>query len=148
MTEVDPNNEATYHECVIPSDSQEIYVPKQEILDELKRCGYCDDAIFAVKLALEEALCNAVKHGNKSDPTKKVTVRYAVTQEKAVVVIRDEGAGFALEEVPDPTTPERLPIPSGRGIMLIRAYMDEVAYRDEGRELYFVKHRASQKPST
>lgn len=147
MTEVDPNNEATYHECVIPSDSNRICVPKQEILEELKRYGYGDEATFAVKLALEEALCNAVKHGNKSDPTKSVTVRYAVNKEKVVVVIRDEGAGFALEEVPDPTTSERLPIPSGRGIMLIRAYMDEVAYRDDGRELYFVKHRVSKKPS-
>ncbi len=146
MTDVDPNNEATFHEHVICSDSREINLPKEAVLDELKRCAFCEDAIFAVKLALEEALCNAVKHGNQGDPTKKVTIRYAVSIEKVVVIVRDEGEGFSPTTVPDPTTPERLPIPSGRGIMLIRAYMDEVRYRDKGRELFFMKRRTPSTP--
>ena len=142
MTHVDPDNEATYHACVIPSDPRETLAPKQAVVAELQRCQFDDDAIFAIRLALEEALANAVKHGNQGDASKKITVRYAVTTEKAVIIVRDEGNGFLPDEVPDPTTPDRLPLPSGRGIMLIRTYMDEVEYRDHGRELYFVKRRA------
>ena len=141
MTEVDPDNEATFRVCVIKSDPCETATPKQAILLELKCCRFCEDAIFAVKLALEEALINAVKHGNRGDPSKNVTIRYAVTPEKAVIIVRDEGPGFLPEEIPDPTDPDRLPLPSGRGIMLMRSYMDEVAFRDQGREVYFVKHR-------
>jgi serine/threonine-protein kinase RsbW len=88
-------------------------------------------------------LTNAVKHGNAYDPEKKVTVRYAVTPETLVVIVRDEGPGFIPAAVPDPTSPERLSVPSGRGIMLLRAYMDEVEYRDKGREVRFAKHRSN-----
>jgi serine/threonine-protein kinase RsbW len=143
MKRIDPDNEATFRECVFASELREACAPKQAILTELQRCGFSEDAVFAMKLALEEALTNAVKHGNHSDPAKKVTVRYAVTPEKAVVTVRDEGVGFLPEHVPDCTSPDRLPVPNGRGIMLMRAYMDEVCYRDQGREVYFVKHRAS-----
>lgn len=141
MTQVDPDNEATYRVCVIKSEQSETELPKQAILGELERYQFSDEALFGLKLALEEALTNAVKHGNGSDPNKKVTVRYAVTAVKAVVVIRDEGRGFIPEEIPDPTTTDRLSIPEGRGIMLIRAYMDELVFRDQGREIYFAKYR-------
>ena len=141
MTEVDPDNEAAFKVVVIKGEPEQLRIPKQAILHELERCGFSEPSMFAVKLALEEALSNAVKHGNQADCSKNITVRYAVTQERAVVVVRDEGCGFVPEEVPDPTSPDRLPLPSGRGIMLICAYMDEVRYRDRGREIYFVKHR-------
>ena len=141
MGQLDPDNEATFRVCVIPSDLRETSVAKQAIFKELERCEFCERAIFAIKLALEEALCNAVKHGNLSDPSKRVTVRYAVTTEKAVIIVRDEGAGFEPGDIPDPTTPERIPVPNGRGIMLIRSYMDEVYYRDQGREIYLMKRR-------
>ncbi len=94
MTKVDPDNEATYHVCVIKSDQRETEIPKKAILRELERFRFGPDAKFAIKLALEEALTNAVKHGNACDPTKKITIRYAVTPEKAVFIVRDEGPGF------------------------------------------------------
>ncbi len=141
MTNVDPNNEGTFRTCIISSDYRQTHVAKNAVVKELNRHGFREKAVFAVKLALEEALANAVKHGNECDPSKKIIVRYAVNSEKAVIVVRDEGAGFEPDQVPDPTTPERLPIPSGRGIMLIRAYMDEVQFRDNGCELYLVKNR-------
>lgn len=142
MPHADPDNEATYHTCVIESVQCETDAPKAAIIAELQRCGFAEEQLFAVKLALEEALTNAVRHGNGSDASKKITVRYAVNEEKAVIVIRDEGKGFCPEDVPDPTTPERIPLPSGRGIMLMRTYMDEVTYRDNGREVRFVKQRS------
>ena len=141
MIEPDPDNEATFRECVIPTDRLQIQVPRDAILAELKRFGFCTDAVFAIKLALEEALANAVKHGNRDDKDKPITVRFAVNEEKAVIIVRDEGAGFLPDTIPDPTSPERLALPNGRGIMLMRAYMDEFLYRDRGREVYFMKRR-------
>ncbi len=141
MMVADPDNEATFDVIVIRSDHAEAQGPKKAILQRLCDCGFCGDAKFSVKLALEEALTNAIKHGNGGDPSKRITIRYAVSSTKAVIVIRDEGTGFKPEKIPDPTTPDRLPVPSGRGIMLIKAYMDEVVYRDNGREVRFVKHR-------
>lgn len=143
---VDPNNEATFEVCKIASDLREACTPKDTILDRLTQWGFSAEATFAVKLALEEALTNAVKHGNRSDPAKRITVRFAVNSEKAVIIIRDEGGGFLPEKVPDCTSPDRLPVPNGRGIMLIRAYMNEVCYRDRGREVYMMKLRKDPDP--
>ena len=142
MTNVDPDNEATFQVCVIPSDPRKTVIPKEAVLTELKRHRFSDEATFAVKLALEEALINAIKHGNRNDRSKSITVRYAVSTDKAVIIVRDEGPGFAPDQVPDCTAPERLPLPNGRGIMLIQSYMDEVCYRDKGREIYLMKRRA------
>lgn len=142
MTHADPSNEATFQVCVIGSDLEQTEVPKKLILEELERHRFDESAIFAMKLAMEEALTNAVKHGNCFDSSKPVTVRYAVSDTMAAVIVRDEGCGFVPGEVPDPTAPERLPLPNGRGIMLLRAYMDCVEYRDQGREVYFAKRRS------
>ncbi len=144
MTEVDPDNETAFQVCVIQSDRANTCIPQRAILKELNRCGFSEQVTFGVKLALEEAIANAVKHGNRCDSSKTVTIRYAVNRDRAVVIVRDEGPGFLPEDVPDPTEPDRLALPSGRGIMLIRAYMDEVRYRDHGREIYFVKHRKQE----
>lgn len=130
-----------YCVCVIQSELQQTRIPKQEILSALAQCRFSDEAVFAITLALEEALTNAVKHGNRNDVRKTVTVRYDITDERAVIVVRDEGGGFVPEEIPDPTLPDRLPLPNGRGILLMKAYMDEVCYKDDGREVWFLKRR-------
>lgn len=126
---------------VIPNDLAETKKPEADILRELRRCGYCNETTFAIKLTLEEALTNAVKHGNRCDRSKHVTIRYCITPEEACISVQDEGEGFDPSLVPDPTTPERLPLPNGRGIMLMRAYMDELSFRCEGREVCFTKRR-------
>ena len=137
------NHECDFSVQVVKNDLRSIASPKQAILNELERHGYSENDIFALKLALEEALTNAVKHGNANDPTKNVVVRYMVTPEKAEVMVQDEGVGFLPESVPDCTCSERLPIPNGRGIMLMKSYMDKICYRDKGREVYFMKRRSS-----
>jgi serine/threonine-protein kinase RsbW len=139
MDDADRHNEEIYETRVIDSDLKQAEEPKREILDEVRRCRFRDDETFAIKLALEEVLCNAVKHGNKNDASKRVTIRFAVTPGCCEIIVRDEGPGFVPDAVPDPTSPDRLPLPNGRGIMLLRAYMDEVEYRDNGREVYFMK---------
>lgn len=145
MVAVDPDNEATFKVIEIPSTLVAAKEPEAAILKDAEARGYCEDALFAVKLALEEAMTNAVKHGNNNDPAKRITVRYAVTEEKLVVIVADQGNGFAPEAVPDPTTPERLPLPDGRGIMLMHAYMDDVRYRNNGAEVYLMKRNVSKK---
>ncbi len=141
MTEFDQDNEANYTVVVISSDLAEAKKPEATILRLLRRCGYCNETTFAIKLTLEEAMANAVKHGNLGDPTKKVTIRYSITPEQACFCVCDEGAGFDPADVPDPTSPERLPLPDGRGIMLMQAYMDELYFRKRGREVFFMKRR-------
>jgi len=126
---------------VIPSTLRAAREPEDVILREAEALGYSEETLFAVKLALEEAMTNAVKHGNSCDPNKHVTVRYLVTHEKIEVFVTDEGGGFAPDNVPDPTTPDRLPLPNGRGIMLMRAYMDQVDYRRNGTEVYMMKRK-------
>ncbi len=139
MAVADPHNEDTYNVIEIPSTLADAKYPESRIIDEVHSCDYDEDSTFAIKLALEEAMTNAVRHGNKCDPDKKVTVRYVVTPEMTVICVRDEGTGFRPCGIPDPTSPERLSLPCGRGIMLMRAYMSEVEYRHGGREVRMVK---------
>ena len=144
MSEVDPYNEDTYHRITVQSTLSEAKAPEKHILVELKRCGYDEDSIFAIKLALEEAMTNAVRHGNRGDSSKHIHVRHAITPEVAIICVKDEGCGFCPDEVPDPTCPDRIALPSGRGIMLINAYMNEVEYRADGCEVRMVKHNPNK----
>ena len=96
-----------------------------------------DDA--EVLIALDEAIVNAVKHGNKCDPRKAVHIVAEFNAEGARFTISDEGAGFAREKVPDPTDPCRLLEPSGRGLLLINHIMDEVCFNKSGNRVEMFK---------
>ena len=119
---------------------------QQKILDEVARHDFGDDASFAIRLALEEALVNAIRHGNKLDESKSVEVWAKVTPEALEVTIQDEGPGFDRHDIPDPTKPENLEKCSGRGVLLIEAYMTEATWTDSGRRLRMVKHNAPEPP--
>jgi serine/threonine-protein kinase RsbW len=125
---------------VIASKLKEARKAEDALLREAQRCGYSESAIFAIKLALEEGLNNAIKHGNGYDPDKVVQVDFDVTPQQACITITDEGPGFDPCEVPDPTADENLERPCGRGIMLMRAYMDEVEYSGRGNQVRLLKH--------
>ena len=124
----------------IPSDLSAARQAEQVILGEVARCGYSEGDVFAIKLALEEALNNAIRHGNACDNGKVVEVQYDVDDDRTTITITDEGEGFDSGEVPDPTTDENIEKPCGRGIMLMRAYMDEVRYNETGNQVHMVKH--------
>lgn len=126
---------------MVQNDLSAAKKPEQLILAEVKTLGYCENATFAVKLALEEAITNAYRHGNKADPSKKIRVCYQVTPEKVVIEIHDEGEGFRPDDVPDPTLPENIDRPHGRGIMLMRAYLDVVEFAESGNCVRLVMHR-------
>ncbi len=144
MTQQGQDNEPKAKRFVFPSDLASTREPKRAAVECLLALNYSEEEVFAVKLALEEALTNAVKHGNRNDHSKHVTLTYTINTIQAVFSVQDEGDGFSPHEVPDCTSPDRLPLPSGRGILLIQSYMDEVCYKDNGREIYFVKRRATQ----
>ena len=115
---------------------------QKQILDEVKRHDYGESNFHAIHLALEEGLINAIKHGNKNDTGKTVHIKAKVTQKSTEIVIEDQGAGFKRHEVPDPCAKENLLKPSGRGILLMEAYMDKVVFSNGGRRVRMVKKNA------
>ncbi|MCS7033438.1 MAG: ATP-binding protein [Phycisphaerae bacterium] len=125
----------------IPSDLSESRRVHQQIMAAVADGGYSEDAIFAIKLAIEEALVNAIKHGNKLDPRKRVHVEANVGPEEVEIIIEDEGPGFARCAVPDPTADENLTKCSGRGLLLMEAYMHTVEYSNNGRRVRLVRKR-------
>lgn len=104
----------------------------QKLGDELSRAGYTDKDAFCLRLAVEEAIINGIRHGNHLEPGKKVQVRYAISYSEAVVEIEDEGSGFDPNRIADPLAPENIEKPSGRGIFLMRFYMTWVKYNERG----------------
>jgi serine/threonine-protein kinase RsbW len=128
-----------HHDLKIPSDFNAAREVQKRILDDVKENAYSAQATFAIQLALEEALINAVKHGNKFDADKHVHVRATIDSKQAKIIVEDEGAGFDPGDVPDPTLEENLEKCSGRGILLIGAYMDDVEWTNGGRRLHMMK---------
>ncbi|HEY1256992.1 MAG TPA: ATP-binding protein [Terracidiphilus sp.] len=109
--------------------------------------GLDEDERFHVSIAAREAAVNAVLHGNEYDPDKRVAAGFENTGAALVITIADQGKGLDPETIPDPLAPENLLRGSGRGIFLMRSFMDEVHFRQlhPGLELTLVKHLA---PST
>jgi len=126
---------------VIPSDPTEARRVQDDIEADLKRHHFEDREIFSIRLALEEGLVNAIKHGNQLDRSKQVHIAYRVSSERFDVRIVDEGPGFDPEDVPDPMAVENLERPCGRGLLLMRHYMTEVVFDPPGNRLYMCKIR-------
>lgn len=129
------------HEAVVESTSSAIISVREGILTELKAKSFSEEDIFSVHLALEEAFINAVRHGNKMDPAKGIKIDYSVAQDKIEVSVTDEGDGFDPEAVPDPRYGENLYKPEGRGLFLMRSYMDVVKFNERGNSVCMVKYK-------
>ena len=112
-----------------------------EIAGELSSRNYPKEGVFAVRLAIEEALVNAYRHGNKKDSAKRVTFQCAIDDEAARFEVGDEGGGFDIGSVPDPTDEANLEIPSGRGLLLMREYMTAVEFVPPGNRVRMSYHR-------
>jgi serine/threonine-protein kinase RsbW len=118
----------------------------EEVLGQLNERGWPEEDKFGVHLSVEEALMNAIKHGNQRDPEKKVFVQVRLADSLLYVSVEDEGEGFNPEDVPDPTLDENLELPSGRGLMLMRTFMSMVEYNDKGNRVRMEKQKSAGDP--
>lgn len=135
-TEVGP---VPFVDLTLPSDTAEARRFQEVIEQNLQQRRVAENEVFSVRLALEEALVNAIKHGNQFDPTKKVFVSYRFLDNRFEIQITDQGSGFDPNDVPDPTAVENLERPCGRGLMLMRHYMTEVEYNAAGNSVFLAK---------
>jgi serine/threonine-protein kinase RsbW len=104
--------------------------------------GYPEHDCAGVRLALEEAVVNGLRHGTGGDPAKRVRVRWHASPEALLAEVEDEGPGFDPGRVPDPTLPENLERPGGRGLLLMRHFMTWVLFSGRGNRVTLCKHRS------
>jgi serine/threonine-protein kinase RsbW len=117
----------------------------RDIVAEIDSNAFSQEEVFGIQLAIEEAIINAVEHGNQQDPLKHITVEYSIIPDTFEIYITDEGCGFEPETVPDPRCDENLGRVTGRGIALMRSYMDNVEYNATGNCVHMIKRRAQVK---
>lgn len=127
----------------MPSDLAYLDGVLDYLNERMLKLGILKQGDSDILIALDEAIVNAIKHGNRCDPRKAVHIVAEFNADGARFTIADEGAGFSREKVPDPTDPCRLLEPSGRGLLLINHIMDEVCYNTAGNRLEMFK-RVSQ----
>lgn len=125
-----------------PSDTARGREVQERIVAGMESRGFSLRQVFGVRLALEEALVNAIKHGNKMDLDKVVRVDWQISDDHVRIQIQDQGVGFDVSAVPDPTDDENLDKPGGRGIMLMRSFMSLIEYNDKGNVLTMEMQRA------
>jgi len=113
---------------VLASRFENIEVAERALLDLCRRAGLGGDDEYWLVTALREALANAVRHGNRQDPDRHVRVAYVVENSTVTITVEDEGEGFDPKDIPDPTDPENLLRPNGRGIFYMRQFMNQVDF--------------------
>jgi len=132
-------------EKVLESTLESVDSAEQTVISEAEALGFDEDDLHRVGIALRECMVNAVVHGNRYNARKKVHLKVIRTPESLTVVIGDEGDGFDPTAVPDPLAGENLLRGSGRGVMLMQAFMDEfqISKRSpQGTEVKMVKYKA------
>ena len=128
----------------IPSDFDSARDVQRRVMEQVSKHDYDTESVFAIRLALEEAIANAIKHGNGADPAKKVHVEAKVTAARTEILVQDEGSGFDRGRVPDCTAHPNLSRPSGRGILLIESYMTSARWDRGGRRLRMARENAGK----
>jgi serine/threonine-protein kinase RsbW len=144
---MDEQAPAPWHRAIeLPSERGASRMVTEDLLEQLGAHGWPPADIFAIHLAAEEAIVNAIVHGNRLDPAKKVQVSCHVDADRARIEIVDEGEGFDPAIVPDCTLEDRLDVPSGRGVMLMRSFMTRVEYNATGNAVVLEKVRLPAEP--
>jgi serine/threonine-protein kinase RsbW len=125
----------------IPSSLPVAHDALDRLLQAMHQAGWEGRDFFHVQMASEEALVNAVTHGNKEATDKRVELEFRVSPDQVYLRIKDEGDGFRPDDLPDPTCADRLECPHGRGVFLIREMMSEARYLGRGNEVEMLKRR-------
>jgi serine/threonine-protein kinase RsbW len=126
----------------IPSDFAACRDVQHKIMQDVVAAGFDEETTFAIRISLEEAIVNAIRHGNRLDPNKKVRIDSNISPGRSEIAVEDEGTGFERKGIPDPTSSENLCRPNGRGILLIESYMTNVRWERGGRRVWMVKEKA------
>jgi len=129
-------------EVDLPSERGASRLVMDELLGQLGTHGWSEAEVFGVHLAAEEAITNAIVHGNKLDPAKRVHVACEVSPDRVKIEIHDQGDGFDPAAVPDCTADDRLEVPSGRGVMLMKSFMTRIEYNSKGNGVVLEKVRS------
>jgi serine/threonine-protein kinase RsbW len=144
-----PDSTTSRVSLTLGSSLESVDKVEQLAQDFAERAGFDEDTVPNIVMAVREAAVNAVLHGNAYDPAKRITVSIEANADSLIVRIADQGPGLDPSNLPDPLAPENILRGSGRGIFLIRAFMDEVHFRQlhPGTELTLIKHRAPAHPA-
>ena len=113
-------------ELTIPSKLEELESVQKLISEATSAFGLSEDMAYWMELTISESVINAIRHGNQFDPSKKAHLAISFDGENVEIVVEDQGPGFNLDELADPTQAENLLKPCGRGILIIRSFMDKV----------------------
>ena len=134
----------------LPSSLDSVNKVEQAAETVAQKAGFDEDTVSNIAMAVREAAVNAVLHGNAYDPGKTVTASFETTPDSVIFKVQDQGPGLDPSTLPDPLAPENILRGSGRGIFLIKAFMDEVNFRQThpGTELTLIKHRIPAQPGT
>jgi len=109
------------------------------ILGTMREKGYSEHDIFSVRIAFEESLANALLHGHQGDDLRGIEVSWKIEDQAVEITVTDEGRGYDPNAIPDPTAEENLKIPSGRGLAMMRAFMDDVQVNEKGNEVKMIR---------
>jgi len=115
-----------------PAKAENIALAEKLIDEACQKHGVHESLYGNILIALTEAVNNAIHHGNRLDPVKSVSLGYQVKDDRIIFVVGDEGPGFDFEHLPDPTDPQNIEKPHGRGVFLMRALADSVEFSDNG----------------
>ncbi len=133
------NNDPTPNRRRLHNNRAELDEAATAIVLEAEQLGYPQASCFALRLAIEEAMSNAFRHGHKNiDPDLDIGLAWDVSPERITIVVEDQGPGFDPSTLPDPTAEENIEKPSGRGLLLIRAYMSRIDFNDTGNQVTMV----------
>ncbi len=125
----------------IPSNVDDGHRLIEQLMSALNDLGWDGRDLFHMQMAAEEAMVNAVTHGNKGASDKHVEIEFKVAADSAFMRFRDQGEGFCPSALPDPRDDDHLECTNGRGVMLIKEMMNQVQYNDRGNEVTMLKHR-------
>jgi len=129
-------------ERVLESDPRQCADLVRELMDLLESEAWTKDDMFGIRMAVEEAVMNAIKHGNDEVRDRKVYVLFRLEKDRFYAKISDQGKGFCPDDVPDPTAETNLEKTSGRGVMLMKTFVDECRYNSCGNSVELVKRRS------